>query len=124
MWDDPIQAVSDSLPRAFRREEWQRALRGVPQQAGSLGRAGVACTYMWSTNTLFRMIQNVIMLDDEELLARCMPFIRCLNSFILEQNVRTGHCAVCSHPFRLTRAPVFVRSRCCLATRLRTERRG
>ena len=95
-WHDPIQRVSNSLPRALGQGEWLQAVQIRSQWDPPLARAGAACAFLWSKNKVFRMIQNVILKDEKSVLERCMPFIRCLNSFILEQNVRTASIPNCA----------------------------
>eukprot|EP01046_Picozoa_sp_COSAG06_P043885 COSAG06_NODE_5821_length_3257_cov_8.634386_4_plen_312_part_01 len=92
LWADPLAAVAVSLPRDFRREEWEQALRDVAQQQESpaattsaLARAGAACARLWSKNAMFRLVQQVVLSDDLALLERIMPFVRCLNAFVLDE---------------------------------------
>ena len=92
-WTDPLAAVAASLPHDFKMEKWEQALRDVGEAAAgggavsALTRAGAACARLWSENAIFRLVQRVVLEDDRELLARVMPFIKCLNSYILEEKV-------------------------------------
>jgi hypothetical protein len=92
LWTKPLEAVVASLPTAFRRDTWEQTLReiGESQHASAaatsaLARAGAACVRLWSENAMFRLVQQVVLTDDAALLERTMPFIKCLNAFILDE---------------------------------------
>ena len=86
-WTDPLDAVAASLPRDFHKEKWEKALTETAG-AAPLQQAGKACTWLWSQNALSRMLQRVILEDYSQLLERIMPFIKCLNAYILDTQVR------------------------------------
>jgi hypothetical protein len=91
LWTKPLEAVAASLPAAFRRDTWEQALREIDESqhasaagTSALARAGAACVRLWSENAMFRLVQ-VVLTDDAALLERTMPFIKCLNAFILDE---------------------------------------
>ena len=76
-----------SLPNAFDQAEWKAALsETAPAHAPTsvLVHAGAACAYLWSKTPICRLVQRVLLADDAEALQRLMPFVRCLNHFILD----------------------------------------
>ena len=92
LWTKPLEAVAASLPTAFRRDTWEQALREIDESqhasaagTSALARAGAACVWLWSENAMFRLVQQVVLTDDAALLERTMPFIKCLNAFILDE---------------------------------------
>ena len=83
-----FQFCAQSLPNTFDRTEWNTALaEAAPAHAltSALVHAGAACAYLWSKTPMCRLVQRTILADDEEALERLMPYIRCLNAFILDQ---------------------------------------
>jgi hypothetical protein len=58
MWTDPVGAVEESLPQAFHRKEWQKALWET-QGPSALAHAGAACAMLWSTGPMNRLVQQV-----------------------------------------------------------------
>ena len=96
IWATPLATVLGSLPAKFQRAEWQTALQETSIDAGAdeLNKAGAACAYLWTKTPLNRMLQQVILTDDEELLGRVMPYLRCLNSYVLNVKVRLAATAL------------------------------
>ena len=83
-----FQFCAQSLPNAFYRTEWNTALaETAPTHAptSALVHAGAACAYLWSKTPICRLVQRVLLADDAEALQRLMPFVRCLNHFILDE---------------------------------------
>ena len=88
LWSTPIAAVARSRPSAFRDDVWEEAFRTTRDAhvaSSPLAHAGAACAYMWSKTPMCRLVQRTILADDEEALERLMPYIKCLNAFILDQ---------------------------------------
>ena len=81
-WAAPLEAVRSCLPRAFDLATWDQAV--AQSGAGSdLHRAGSACARLWSGTPACRLINQVIMDDDNRPhLDRMMPFVRCLNEYL------------------------------------------
>jgi hypothetical protein len=93
VWATPLASVLNSLPAKFHKAEWQTALEETAADhasADELTKAGVACAYLWTKTPIQRMLQQVILADEEELLGRVMPYLRCLNAFVLNINVRVA----------------------------------
>ena len=53
---------------------------------------------------LCRLVQQVLLLDDAELLARVMPFVRCLNNFVLDKEYLLTRKTVAYRASRMSRA--------------------
>ena len=76
-----------SLPNAFDQAEWKAAISETAfahAPTSFLVHAGAACAYLWSKTPMCRLVQRVLLADDAEALQRLMPFVRCLNHFILD----------------------------------------
>jgi hypothetical protein len=82
-WADPLTTVKSCLPQAFDLSEWDDAVAHAGADA-DLERAGTACARLWSAGPVGRLINQVIMADNNyPQLDRMMPFIRCFNDFLL-----------------------------------------
>ena len=53
-----------------------------------------------------RLVQKVLLLDDAELLERVMPFVRCLNNFILDETSLLKRKTVAYRLSRMTKQQV------------------
>eukprot|EP01047_Picozoa_sp_COSAG01_P011229 COSAG01_NODE_491_length_16354_cov_26.550784_8_plen_387_part_00 len=87
-WAIPIETVAQSLPWKFDRREWDTALVETRESHASiseLDHAGAACAYLWSKTPMCRLVQHALLADHAEALRRLMPYIRCLNNFILDE---------------------------------------
>eukprot|EP01043_Picozoa_sp_COSAG02_P012198 COSAG02_NODE_468_length_21758_cov_41.206796_8_plen_583_part_00 len=107
LWTNPLEAVADGLPTGFRRDTWEQVLRKIDQTQHAstvLGRAGAACVRLWSENAVFRLVQQVVLMDDVALLEPMMPFIKCLNAFILDKRGLLKHTTTAYRASRMSRA--------------------
>lgn len=93
-WADPLGAVRSCLPQAFDLTQWDQAV--AQAGAGSdLHKAGSACARLWSSGPACRLINQVIMDDDNRPhLDRMMPFVRCLNEYLYSGTALTADLTV------------------------------
>jgi hypothetical protein len=96
-WRTPILAVASCLPLEFDMDQWYGGLQGsalttayewsaeATGAAGQLVVAGAACVILWTGTPMNRLVQQIVLSDSEELMDRIMPFIRCMNNFLLEE---------------------------------------
>lgn len=83
-WTNPMGTVQRCLPQAFDQAEWRQAVRKAPAGSTPLQTAGAACAHLWTAGPVCRLINQVIMDDDNrQQLDRMMPFIRCFNDYLL-----------------------------------------
>ena len=86
-----MDTIAHSLPRDFHREEWEEALRKtVRHEASGLRHAGAALAYLWSKTGMYRLLNNIVLMDDSELplLPRVMTIVKCFSAFVLDEQVR------------------------------------
>ncbi len=108
-WEHPLTRVRDCLPQAFDRAKWDQAVERAADGRwdSEWEHAGNACTRLWTSGPACRLINQVIMNDKEhQQLEHMMPFIRCMNDYLLHCGQRLETSLTVYRTSRLTPADV------------------